>query len=191
MLRRGFMEDEIEDTPRAINELIRRIDEYSVNLARMLEARRVRRIFLTGCGSSFNSAYIASYGFDRRLFDVYSETSSSFVLYTEGLSSNDCIIGFSRSGETSETVWALEKAKSRDCMTVAVTNSLNSSMAKIADIAIPIHAGEERSVVMTKTFVNLALAGLYIGADISRRDQLIDEFKDLDKIASSILEESK
>lgn len=185
------MEGEIEDIPRAVDELIRHIGEYSEGLARILSDRRIRRIFLVGCGSSFNSAYIASYGFDRTLFDVYSETSSSFALYMDGLSSRDCVIGFSRSGETSETVWALEKGRSMGCMTVAITSDLNSSMARIADVAIPIYAGEERSVVMTKTFVNLALAGLYIGVEASRRERLIDEFKNLDRIASSILDESK
>lgn len=191
MIRKGFMLDEIEDIPRAVSELTRRIDEHYVEFARVFEARRVRRVFLVGCGSSFNSAYIASYGFDRRLFEVYSETSSSFALYTDSLSSIDCIIGFSRSGETSETVWALEKAKSRGCLTIAFTNNLDSSMARIADVAIPVYAGEEKSVVMTKTFVNLTLSGLYMGARISGREQLIDEFKDLDKVASSILEESR
>jgi len=191
MSRRGFIEDEIEDIPRAINDLLQHIGEYSGELARIIEARSIRRIFLVGCGSSFNSAYIASYGFDREVFDIHSETSSSFALYTDGLSSRDCVVGFSRSGETSETIWALEKARSRGCMTIAITNDLDSSMARIADVAIPIYAGEEKSIVMTKTFVNLALAGLYIGADISGRDLWIDEFKDLYRVASDILEESR
>jgi glucosamine--fructose-6-phosphate aminotransferase (isomerizing) len=191
MLPKGFMEGEVEDTPRAIGRLLSRIAEHIAEVSEVVKARRIERFFLVGCGSSFNSAYIASYGFNGGTFNVYYETSSSFALYRGGLSSRDCVIGFSRSGETTETIWALERARSNGCTTIAITNDEGSSMARIADVTIPIYAGEERSVVMTKTFVNLALAGLYLGADISGNDRLIDEFKGLDRIASDILEVSK
>jgi glutamine---fructose-6-phosphate transaminase (isomerizing) len=76
------------------------------------------------------------------------------------LSNSACLV-LSQSGETSDTLGALREAKKHDWKTLAITNAANSSMAREADVSMPLGAGPERAIPATKSFT-CQLAALYI-----------------------------
>lgn len=84
------------------------------------------------------------------------------------------VLVLSQSGETSDTLAALREARRRGQKTLAITNAASSTMAKEADLSMPLSAGMERAIPATKSFTCqlavLYLLGLYEGARLGRLD---------------------
>jgi glutamine---fructose-6-phosphate transaminase (isomerizing) len=87
---------------------------------------------------------------------------------------NPSVIVLSQSGETSDTLAALREARQRGQKTLAITNVEDSTMAREADLSIPLAAGREKAIPATKSFTSqltvLALLALYEGVSLNRLD---------------------
>lgn len=170
-----FMLKEIFQQPTTIAESMRgrvNVDEGWVtlggldqNLDRIL---RARRLIFVACGTSWHSALIAEYlieGLARISVEV--EYASEFRYRNPILDENDVVIAVSQSGETADTLAALELAKERGAMLFGIVNVIGSSIARITDSGSYIHAGPEVGVASTKAFTSqlvvLTLMAIHLG----------------------------
>ena len=93
--------------------------------------------------------------------DVDADIASEFRYRKIKLDPNDLYIFVSQSGETADTLAALEKCKKNNLKTCGIVNVLESSIARNSDLVLPIHAGPEKGVASTKAFIG-QLTVLYL-----------------------------
>ncbi len=111
------------------------------------------RIIMVACGTSWHSALVAEYLFEELArIPVEVEYASEFRYRNPVLSSKDVIIAMSQSGETADTLAALELAKEKGALIYGVVNVVGSSIARLTDAGSYIHAGPEIGVASTKAF---------------------------------------
>ncbi|MEM3569164.1 MAG: SIS domain-containing protein [Thermoproteota archaeon] len=152
---------EIRDTPRALSKVLE-IEGVLRKTAEELFATGVKRLIFTGCGSSYYAA-LAAVRASSATFSLQALPSSEFLFYQSEIDlKKTAVVGISRSGRTAETLAALRKGKARGITTVAITCSECSPMESEADISIVLNIGEEKSLIMTKTFSSLSLASILL-----------------------------
>ncbi|MDP4710137.1 MAG: glutamine--fructose-6-phosphate transaminase (isomerizing) [Saprospiraceae bacterium] len=164
MLEKGgfehFMLKEIHDQPRTIAECMRgRIHaaEGWVHLGGMEVCSdafmNAQRLIFAACGTSWHAGLIAEYLFeDLARIPVEVEYASEFRYRNPVIAEQDVVIAISQSGETADTLAALELAKARGATTYGVVNVVGSSIARVTDAGSYIHAGPEIGVASTKAF---------------------------------------
>ncbi|MHA1596402.1 MAG: SIS domain-containing protein [Candidatus Asgardarchaeia archaeon] len=180
-----FMIKEIKDEP----DVFKKVLDYDViRVSRIVD--EFDRLFLVGCGTSY---FISQFG-EFVLREARSEKtiralpSSELNYEVERLDEGTLVIASSRSGETTETCLSAKKAKDSGAHLIALTNEMESKLAKMADEVIPMQCGEENAVIMTKTFSSACLNLLKIskvirGETISERfpevvHRLIESYED-------------
>ncbi len=111
------------------------------------------RIIIVACGTSWHSALIAEYLFeDLARVPVEVEYASEFRYRNPVITNKDVVIAISQSGETADTMAALELANQRGALTYGIVNVVGSSIARVTDAGSYIHAGPEIGVASTKAF---------------------------------------
>ncbi len=200
-----FMLKEIFQQPTTIAESMRgriNADEGWIQLngleRYMKRFMNAKRITLVACGTSWHSALIAEYLFEelaRIPTDV--EYASEFRYRKPIVYSDDIVIALSQSGETADTLAALELAKEKGALTYGIVNVVGSSIARITDSGSYIHAGPEIGVASTKAFTSqlvvLTLMALRLGQEkgnISEGEfrELLQAMEDLPRRVEKILE---
>jgi glucosamine--fructose-6-phosphate aminotransferase (isomerizing) len=163
-----FMLKEIHETDEAIANAMRgRLTDDGMVTFREFEAtdaqlRNLKEIELLGMGTSLHAAMIGEYvledwvGIPARAMDA-----SEFRYRRPTFGEHALGVVITQSGETADTLVALQQAKARGALTVAVTNVIASSAARDSDGAIYLHAGPEIGVASTKTF-NSHLISLFL-----------------------------
>lgn len=153
------MLEEIAEQPAILEKTIRAERAKVEALGKSLRARDVDLIVLVARGSSDNAAL-----FGRYLLEVTTGIPVSLAapavhtLYNANLNlSRAVVIGVSQSGEGTDINTVLERAKNSGALTVGITNEAESTMAKLADETLLIHAGREKSVAATKTYTGQML----------------------------------
>ena len=155
-----FMLKEIYEQPTTIYDAMRgRISskENRVTLRGLEEYAnrfvRANRIIIVACGTSYHSGLIGEYLIeDLARIPVEVEYASEFRYRNPILNERDIVIALSQSGETADTLAALELAKSKGAMIYGIVNSVGSSIARLTDAGSYIHAGPEIGVASTKAF---------------------------------------
>jgi glucosamine--fructose-6-phosphate aminotransferase (isomerizing) len=174
---RHFMAKEIAEQPVVIADALRHyLGEDGVNLPESLDFKGIDRITLVACGTAHYACHVAKYWFEQfTRLPVEIDIASEFRYRDPPLSKRGMAIFVSQSGETADTLAALRHAKGRVAQVVAVVNVPTSSIAREADLALPILAGVEVGVASTKAFtcqlVVLALMALRAGAVLGRLDR--------------------
>ena len=155
-----FMLKEIFEQPRALTDtLAGRIDEkFHVHLPELnmtpREARAIDKVFVVACGTSYNAGLMAKYAIERwTRLPVEIDIASEFRYRDPVLDDRTMVIGMSQSGETADTLAAIEYAKAQGAYVVSTTNVVDSSMARTADAVLYTRAGPEIGVASTKTFI--------------------------------------
>jgi glucosamine--fructose-6-phosphate aminotransferase (isomerizing) len=133
---------------------------------------RADRIIIVACGTSYHSGLIGEYLIeDLARIPVEVEYASEFRYRNPILSERDIVIAISQSGETADTMAALELAKQKGAMVYGIVNSVGSSIARLTDAGSYIHAGPEIGVASTKAFTGqvtvLALLALSLARKLS------------------------
>ncbi|MBR9921830.1 MAG: glutamine--fructose-6-phosphate transaminase (isomerizing) [Bacteroidetes bacterium] len=114
---------------------------------------RADRFIIVGCGTSWHSGLIGEYLFEELArIPVEVEYASEFRYRNPVLSEKDVVIALSQSGETADTLAALELAREKGALLYGIVNSVGSSIARITDSGSYIHAGPEIGVASTKAF---------------------------------------
>jgi glutamine---fructose-6-phosphate transaminase (isomerizing) len=108
-------------------------------------------VYFVGCGTTGVVSMCARYLFAKiAKKKVHFEYGSEFSHLNEILEPNSVVIGISQSGETIDTLEAIEMANSKNCKTVCITNVENSTISRASDKTILINAGIEKAVASTK-----------------------------------------
>lgn len=155
-----FMLKEIYQQPQTIADAMRgrlNAQEGWIKLGGVEEhAERIlsaSRFIIVGCGTSWHAGLIGEYLFEDLVrIPVEVEYASEFRYRNPVLSANDVVIAISQSGETSDTMAAIELAKSHGALVYGVVNAVGSSIARMTDAGSYIHAGPEIGVASTKAF---------------------------------------
>jgi glucosamine--fructose-6-phosphate aminotransferase (isomerizing) len=123
------------------------------------ELRAIKRVVLVGAGTSHHAALVAKYAIERwAKVSVDVDISSEFRYRDPVIEPGTLVIGVSQSGETIDTIQAVREASSRGARVVAISNIVDSSLAREADAVIYTRAGLEVSVASTKAFVAQVVA---------------------------------
>jgi len=171
---RHFMLKEMYEQPETIGRtLTNYIDEYRLTsgIPEELDFSEIDRVILIACGTACYAGMVAKYWFEQVAgLAVDVDIASEFRYRKPVLSKKSLFIAVSQSGETADTLAALRYCKEHGVKTAALVNVMTSTMAREADIALPINAGPEIGVASTKAFTSqlTALAALALAAAISR-----------------------
>ena len=155
-----FMLKEIHEQPKTIADCMRgRVNSedgwvllggIEEQLSRFLNANR---IIIVACGTSWHSGLIAEYLIeDLARIPVEVEYASEFRYRNPIIDNKDVVLAISQSGETADTLAALELAKDKGALIYGIVNSVGSSIARLTDAGSYIHAGPEIGVASTKAF---------------------------------------
>lgn len=155
-----FMIKEIHEQPQAIFDSLRgRLDADTLNITLSgLEKIKdkltaARRIIIVACGTSWHAGLLAEYWIEELArVNVEVEYASEFRYRNPIITPDDVIIAISQSGETADTLVALENAKAQGATIFGIVNVVGSSIARISDAGIYTHAGPEIGVASTKAF---------------------------------------
>lgn len=153
------MLEEIAEQPVVLEKTIQAERDKHHKLGRFLREREIDLIVLVARGSSDNAALFGRYLLEVTTgIPVSLAAPSVYTLYNAKLNLRHAlVIGVSQSGEGVDINQVLQSAKNSGAFTLGITNEANSSMAKIADETLLIHAGREKSVAATKTYTGQML----------------------------------
>lgn len=133
---------------------------------------RHRHIILTGCGSALYAASLgANWLQDATSAWIDIVPASEMDDSTRNMGSETLVIAFTQSGETADVVDAIQIARSWGASIGTVINTETSTVARMADVVLPINAGVERSVLATKSFLAMAVR-MYQTANVLRSNSL-------------------
>ncbi|MBO0950101.1 glutamine--fructose-6-phosphate transaminase (isomerizing) [Fibrella forsythiae] len=155
-----FMLKEIFEQPRSIADSMRgrvNADEGMLQLGGLRDymdkLAKSKRIIIVGCGTSWHAGLVAEYIFEELArIPVEVEYASEFRYRNPIIKEGDIVIAISQSGETADTLAAIELAKSKGATIFGVCNVVGSSIARATHAGAYTHAGPEIGVASTKAF---------------------------------------
>ncbi|MBC7264649.1 MAG: glutamine--fructose-6-phosphate transaminase (isomerizing) [Chloroflexi bacterium] len=170
-----FMLKEIHEQPRSVADAIRGrldLDRHRVVLndfpftEEML--RGVERIYTVACGTAWHAALVGKFLIEGLAgLPVEVDYGSEFRYRNPLLLKNSLLLAITQSGETVDTLAAMEEARGRNIPTIAVVNVVGSQAARLADGVLYLNAGPEIGVASTKAFTSMLVAqylfALYLG----------------------------
>ena len=154
---RHYMQKEIFEQPQVIGDALATYLDPATRLPRLPDGgpdwRRVGRLTIVACGTSSYAALVAKYWFEQvARLSVEVDIASEFRYREAPLPEGGAALFISQSGETADTLAALRYAKQEGQFIIALVNVPESSMAREADLVLPILAGPEIGVASTKAF---------------------------------------
>jgi len=199
-----FMLKEIHEQPETIHDCLRGrllpesgqivMSGIDDNLDALVNAQR---IVMVACGTSWHAGLIAEYMIEELCrIPVEVEYASEFRYRNPIINKGDVIVAISQSGETADTLVALEKAKEQGAFIFGVVNVVGSSIARISHAGAYTHAGHEIGVASTKAFTGqlavlamMALKIAYAKGTINheRYQQLMKDLHDVPEKVKEIL----
>ena len=169
-----FMAKEIAEQPVVLADAIRHyVRAGQIMLPHALDFAALDRLTLVACGTANYACQTAKYWFESLAgLPCEVDIASEFRYREPPLPAKSFALFVSQSGETADTLAALRFAREKVARTIAVINVTTSSIAREADVALPIHAGVEVGVASTKAFtcqlLVLYLLALKAAADRGR-----------------------
>jgi glucosamine--fructose-6-phosphate aminotransferase (isomerizing) len=176
---RHFMAKEIAEQPVVLADALKHATGAGpvprLTLPEGLSFAGIDRVVLVACGTASYACHVAKYWFEQIAgLPAEVDIASEFRYRDPVLSPRSMAVFVSQSGETADTLAALRHVRGRVARVVAVVNVPTSSIAREADLALPIHAGVEVGVASTKAFtcqlLTLALMALAAGEETGRLD---------------------
>jgi glutamine---fructose-6-phosphate transaminase (isomerizing) len=170
-----YMLKEIFEQPTAIENALRgRLDDDEATAVfgglnmDPQKLRRIDRIVLTACGTSWHSGLVGEYLIEEfARIPVEVEYASELRYRNPPMSDRTMVFAITQSGETADTLAAMRECKRKGHPTLAICNTVGSTIAREADGGIYLHAGPEIGVASTKAFTSqvtvLTLLALFMG----------------------------
>jgi glucosamine--fructose-6-phosphate aminotransferase (isomerizing) len=195
-----FMLKEIYEQPRSIKDCMRGriypekglvqlggIKEYTEKL------KNIDRIVIVACGTSWHAGLVGEYLIEEYArIPVEVEYASEFRYRNPIISEKDIVIAVSQSGETADTMAAIELAKEKGATIFGICNVVGASIPRLSHAGVYTHAGPEIGVASTKAFTAqvtvLTLMALYMAQQRGTitQSKLIDLLTELDNIPSMV-----
>ncbi|HZK68338.1 MAG TPA: glutamine--fructose-6-phosphate transaminase (isomerizing) [Paludibacter sp.] len=172
-----FMIKEIFEQPKTLADSMRgrvNVDENNITLAGFIDHKdkflNAKRIIITACGTSWHSGLIGKYAIEEfARIPVEVEYSSEFRYRKPVINKDDLVIAISQSGETADTLAAVELAKEHGAFIFGICNVVGSSIPRNTHSGCYTHAGPEIGVASTKAFTAqvtvLTMLALMIGKE--------------------------
>ncbi|MFZ1529104.1 MAG: glutamine--fructose-6-phosphate transaminase (isomerizing) [Ferruginibacter sp.] len=199
-----FMLKEIFEQPSTIYDCLRgRLDAAAGTITmsgveqHIEQIKNANRIMIVACGTSWHAGLVAEYIFEELCrIPVEVEYASEFRYRNPIVNNGDVIIAISQSGETADTLVALERAKENGAFIFGVVNAVGSSIARISHAGAYTHAGPEIGVASTKAFTGqlavLMMMAMKIAIEkgtITREyyQKLLNELQDVPEKVAAIL----
>ena len=203
-----FMLKEIFEQPSTIYDCLRgRLDAEAgtitmggieQNIDQLMNANR---IMIVACGTSWHAGLVAEYIIEELCrIPVEVEYASEFRYRNPIVNKGDVIIAISQSGETADTLVALEKAKENGAFIFGVVNVVGSSIARISHAGAYTHAGHEIGVASTKAFTGQLAVLMMMALKIAIKKEtisqerylhLLQELQDVPEKVNSILKNAE
>jgi glutamine---fructose-6-phosphate transaminase (isomerizing) len=171
-----FMHKEIHEQPQVVERVLRgRLDERfaTAHLGGLnmdpREARAIRRIKILGCGSAYYSGLLGAQLIEELArVPADAEPASEFRYRSPVIEEGTLYIAVSQSGETYDTLAAVQEVKRKGGRAIGVINTVGSTIARECDGGVYLHAGPEVSVTSTKTFTATATVFALLGLHLAR-----------------------
>lgn len=187
-----FMLKEIFQQPKTVGESMRgRINarEAWVSVGGLeQEMQRIlqsKRLIFAACGTSWHTALIAEYLFeDIARIPCEVEYASEFRYRNPIIDHSDVLVVLSQSGETADTLAALQLAKEKGALTYGIVNVVGSSIARMTDSGSYIHAGQEIGVASTKAFTSQLVVLSLMAIELGYKKGTISQSKYISLIAA-------
>lgn len=203
-----FMIKEIFEQPSTIYDCLRgRLDATAGTITmsgvqnNIEQLKNANRIMILACGTSWHAGLVAEYIIEELCrIPVEVEYASEFRYRNPIVNKGDVIIAISQSGETADTLVALERAKQNGAFIFGVVNVVGSSIARISHAGAYTHAGPEIGVASTKAFTGqlavLTMMALNIAKekrtiDDERYNHLLNELNDVPEKVEAILKNAE
>jgi glucosamine--fructose-6-phosphate aminotransferase (isomerizing) len=168
---------EIFEQPKALNTCMGgRIDKQSAKIVLggianyFRELTHAKRLILTACGTAFHASLVGEFLFEQ-LARIPTETeyASEFRYRNPIIEEGTIVIAISQSGETADTLAAVEQAKERGATVLGIVNVVGSSIARATDAGIYLHVGPEIGVASTKAFTAQVAVLTMLAIELGRR----------------------
>ena len=194
---KDFMSKEIFEQPevikKCINEYVDKIRK-EINIVNFpIDPKKIAKVNLIACGTAYHACVLGKYWFEEFTnLDANVDVASEFRYRNNKIKDNELYIFVSQSGETADTIAALDFCKKNGAKTCSIVNVTESSLSRLSDLVLPIHVGPEVGVASTKAFTGQILVLLLFILKISRirneikDDEYFDIVKDLEKIHSDV-----
>jgi len=163
------------------------------------ELTRTKRLIMTACGTAFHAGLVGEFLFEK-LARIPTETeyASEFRYRNPVIEDQTVVIAISQSGETADTLAAVEQAKERGATVLGIVNVVGSSIARATDAGIYLHVGPEIGVASTKAFTAQVTVLAMLAIELGRRrhissseaDALIHELSQIPDKIRTILDKS-
>lgn len=180
-----FMLKEIHEQPRSIEDCFRgrlNAKEGWVSLGGIKyyenDIIKANRIVMVACGTSWHACLVGEYLFeDLARINVEVEYASEFRYRNPIINEGDIVLAISQSGETADTMAALELAKSKGATILGICNVVGSSISRITDAGSYTHAGPEIGVASTKAFTAQVTVLTLMAASLARKKGKLNDSK--------------
>lgn len=194
-----YMQKEIAEQPTAIRTCLGgRIDVKNSRVIlgglqeHLRELTRTKRIILTACGTAWHAGLVGEFLFEQ-LARIPSEVeyASEFRYRNPVINDGTLVIAISQSGETADTLAAIEQAKERGAMVLGMVNVVGSTIARTTDAGVYLRVGPEIGVASTKAFTAQVAVLTMLAIELGRRRNLSNEYAhdllvELEKIPDKI-----
>ena len=160
---------------------------------------KIKRLRIVACGTAYHAAMIGKYMLEEYAgIPTEVDIASEFRYRKPVLEENTALLCISQSGETADTLAALQEAKRRGILTIGIVNAIGSSIVRETDAGIYNHIGPEIGVAATKSFSSqlaaLALLTLYLGRQRSlslvKGQRIASDLQQIPQLVGQILKQS-
>jgi glucosamine--fructose-6-phosphate aminotransferase (isomerizing) len=178
-----FMLKEIFEQPQSIMDCLRgrvRVAEDTVQLGGLTRFENsfenIQRMIIIGCGTSWHAGLVGEYLFEELArIPVEVEYASEFRYRNPVINQGDIVIAISQSGETADTLAAIQLAKEKGATVFGICNVVGSSIPRITDAGVYTHAGPEIGVASTKAFTAQVTVLTMMALKMARKRNTISE----------------
>lgn len=149
-----FMLKEIHEQPLSLRNTLRLQEQYLELMTTFLD--RAGEVFLVACGTSYHACLAASYMFSKfSMLATHPVIASEFVeQHGRAVNIDSTILAVSQSGETADTLAAVEVSRQRAATILGLTNAIDSTLTRVSRVYICQQSGPEIGVAATKTFTS-------------------------------------
>ncbi|MBO4655552.1 MAG: glutamine--fructose-6-phosphate transaminase (isomerizing) [Bacteroidales bacterium] len=180
-----YMLKEIFEQPQTLRTSMRgrvNVEANNIALSGFIDNRErflnAKRIIITACGTSWHAGLIAMYAIEEfARIPVEVEYSSEFRYRKPVIHKDDVVIAISQSGETADTLAAIQLAKQNGAFIFSICNVVGASIPRLSDSGCYTHVGPEIGVASTKAFTAQVTALTMLALCIGREKGTIDETK--------------
>jgi len=165
-----LLHDEIFEQPARLAHVLDANQSVTADARDLLNRPDVYHVVIAARGTSDNAARYAKYVWATRLGLPVTLAAPSLHTRYQQVPRFDgaAVVGISQSGESPDLVAVVEQAQSQGRPTIAITNEVDSPLAELSDVVVPLHAGPELSIAATKTYTTSLMAiAMIAGGDAS------------------------